>query len=75
MIEVITVRGDILEYNDDFKRRRAYISSREKMRKRQRTVLITILLLILAVLLLGIGAGFFIKKNGGLPGFPKKKCD
>ena len=72
MIEVITVRGDILEYNDDFKRRRAYISSREKMRKRQRTVLITILLLILAVLLLGIGAGFFIKKNGGLTGFSKK---
>ena len=72
MIEVITVRGDILEYNDDFKRRRAYISSCEKMRKRQRTVLITILLLILAVLLLGIGAGFFIKKKGGLPGFSKK---
>lgn len=74
MIEVITVRGDILEYNDDFKRRRAYISSCEKMRKRKRTVLITILLLVLAVLLLGIGAGFFIKKNGGLPGFSKKNA-
>ena len=60
-----------MEYNDDFERRRAYISSREKMRKRRQTVHLTIFLMVLAVLILGVGGGIFIKKHGGLPGFTK----
>ena len=44
-----------MEYNDDFERRRAYISSREKMRKRRRTVYLTILFMVLAALFLLVG--------------------
>ena len=62
----IKLRGDILEYNNDFERRRAYISSREKLRKRRRTVHITILLIVLGVLLLGIGGLLLFKKGGHL---------
>ena len=62
----IKLRGDILEYNNDFERRRAYISSREKLRKRRRTVHITILLIVLGVLLLGIGGLLLFKKGGRL---------
>ena len=60
-----------MEYNDDFERRRAYISSREKMRKRRRSVHLTIFFMVLAVLLLAVGGGIFIKKHGGLPGGTK----
>lgn len=62
----IKLRGDILEYNNDFERRRAYISSREKLRKRRQTVHITILLIVLGVLLLGIGGLLLFKKGGHL---------
>lgn len=55
-----------MEYNNDFERRRAYISSREKLRKRRRTVHITILLIVLGVLLLGIGGLLLFKKGGCL---------
>ena len=55
-----------MEYNNDFERRRAYISSREKLRKRRRTVHITILLIVLGVLLLGIGGLLLFKKGGRL---------
>ena len=55
-----------MEYNNDFERRRAYISSREKLRKRRRTVHITILLIVLGVLLLGIGGLLLFKKGGHL---------
>ncbi len=55
-----------MEYNDDFERRRAYISSREKLRKRRRTVQITILLIVLGVLLLGIVGLLLFKKGGSL---------
>lgn len=48
------------------KGRRAYISSREKLRKRRRTVHITILLIVLGVLLLGIGGLLLFKKGGHL---------
>ena len=55
-----------MEYNNDFERRRAYISSREKLRKRRQTVHITILLIVLGVLLLGIGGLLLFKKGGHL---------
>lgn len=55
-----------MEYNNDFERRRAYISSREKLRKRRQTVHITILLIVLGVLLLGIGGLLLFKKGGRL---------
>ncbi len=57
-----------MEYNDDFERRRAYISSREKLRKRRRTVHITILLIVLAVCFSGIGADCSsLKKEAAYP--------
>ena len=64
-----------MEYNNDFERRRAYISSREKMRKRRRTVYLTILFMVLAALFLLVGGGILIKKHGGLPGLAKKETE
>ena len=56
----------LMQYDDDYERRRAYIARRRRQRKRQRTVRILILLLILGLLAaFGIGGWLWTrhKKN------------
>ena len=45
-----TIRGDPMQFEDDYTRRRAYISRRQKQRKRQRMVRILIFFMILGIL-------------------------
>ena len=44
-----TIRGDPMQFEDDYTRRRAYISRRQKQRKRQRMVRILIFFMILGI--------------------------
>ena len=62
-----TIRGDPMQFEDDYTRRRAYISRRQKQRKRQRMVRILIFFMILGILA-AAGAGIWLFKTKGFPG-------
>ena len=62
-----TIRGDPMQFEDDYTRRRAYISRRQKHRKRQRMVRILIFFMILGILA-AAGAGIWLFKTKGFPG-------
>lgn len=57
------VRGDTMQYEDDYTRRRAYISRRKKRRERQRTVRIIIFFIVLGITVL-MAAGIWFFMNG-----------
>lgn len=48
-----------MDFNDNYIRRRSYVSRREKQRRRQKIVLILLIILAVFVLLGAIGAGFY----------------
>ena len=54
-----------MQFEDDYTRRRAYVSRRRKQRKRQRMVRIIIFFIVLAIVILAVSAGgwFFMKGN------------
>lgn len=58
-----------MQYDDDYERRRSYITRQQSYRKRRRSVHTIQILLILAVLLLAAaGIGFFFMRKKGGPG-------
>lgn len=57
-----------MQFEDDYTRRRAYVSRRQKQRKRQRMVRILIFFIILGILILAAGIGFWFLKGRDRPG-------
>ena len=53
-----------MQYEDDYKRRRAYVSRSRKYRKRQRMVRILIFFLVLGAVILAVGiGGYFLLQS------------
>lgn len=56
-----------MNFDDNYIRRRSYVSRREKQRRRQRTVRIILIILILVIVLIAAAVGVFYVKNKDNP--------
>ena len=60
-----------MDFNDNYIRRRSYVSRREKQRRRQKTIWILLIILAVLALLGAIGAGFYFHSKKEFRDLPK----